>query len=1320
MMYALFGRLEWTFLRCLVAIGSCGWSWAHSQTFSDKVADADALPSVPEAFTVVEFAREPLVRQPSSMAFDARGRLMVGMGPQYRHPTRETPGDSVVLVLDNDSDGVADETRIFAKGFNSIQALAWRGDELWIANAPDLTVVRDLDGDDAADEYIRLYTDLGNLEHGLHGLTFAPDGKLYMSKGNSKGLSQPGRYAPKAFRDLWGVTVPAEVPDFPPPVRFTREDYQRNYHDPADDWGMDGGVLRCNRDGSQLEIVARGFRNPWDMAMDSGFHWLGTDNDQTQGDRVFMAFDDAHFGWNHPWSSHWSTAHHPMTAPVSGPLFEGSGTGVVFGDSPAFPAEYRGVFFINDWLQKTTYLWKPEWDGALLRPASGNWVPFVSGGKSLYRPTDLEFGPDGALWVLGWSSGYGAEWDQGDFISEGRIFRVAWKAAPKAQPIVSQRSLAEFSLDALIEEFSSPLPVRRIDAQDELVRRHPQVQPALLQRLVRGQLSEAQETWCVWALGRMPSWQPTFNQWLFDALEAKVPASLNLRLQALRILARSTKQPSSVTTGLENVLRQLLDAPEPRLRFAAVQAFHQVQLPTLIPELLDCLDNEADVTVRYAGWRALRRLATPGDLRVLLGDPRAGVRLAALLGLLDSEQLETSQVVAIQQGDTDASIRQVAERWLAKAAMGREQVIRGKPLQSKQESAGGPPPQAVSSIERISHAGPNLYRVVASGMTAGQTVYSDRNYRLTQVPGELQGYDLIQTANADDDSSGTDWLRLQTLVPVRVWVGVDLRQAQPPRWIRDHFPATALTAAIDEGAKFRFYQRAFPAGEIVLGGNTEDGVAGGKGNYLVAVAPAAFPSPAERSTLESVLACLDQADPRRGELWFRHQHGAGCVKCHSLDASTHGFGPGLMSIGSRSNVRHIIQSIVDPSRVITEGFQQWSVLTESGQVYSGILLDESGFTLSLGLSSGERVDIPKSQIEERTSSKLSAMPDMSETITPLQVADLAAFLMTKTNGEGSGATAKLISQAVVSSFSFQTLADRVEIRLAGEPVASFVFRDPQIRRPYFANLRLPGGVQVTRRHPPVEGKDAMDHDTMHPGLWLGFGDLNGDDFWRNQGSIEHQRFLVEPQVDDGHLVFATECRLVSRHGEILGHLQNRYRLLPRPVRGINPKGGEEPAPGVEAAPSPAWLLIWEATLLADRQPLILGDQEEMGFGARVATVITEQNGGRLLNSAGKRTAAETWGQAADWCDYAGTVGGEAAGITLMADRNNFRTSWWHNRDYGVFVANPFGRQAMKQGDKSLITIDKGQSLSLRFGALIHHGLDMDGASEFEAFLKSAR
>ncbi len=55
----------------------------------------------------------------------------------------------------------------------------------------------------------------------------------------------------------------------------------------------------------------------------------------------------------------------------------------------------------------------------------------------------------------------------------------------------------------------------------------------------------------------------------------------------------------------------------------------------------------------------------------------------------------------------------------------------------------------------------------------------------------------------------------------------------------------------------------------------------------------------------------------------------------------------------------------------------------------------------------------------------------------------------------------------------------------------------------------------------------------------------------------------------------------------------------------------------------------------------------------------------------------------------------------MAAPGNFRRSWWHNRDYGVFVANPFGRAALKQGTPSAVVVPRGQSLRLEFSAEIH-------------------
>ncbi len=264
-----------------------------------------------------------------------------------------------------------------------------------------------------------------------------------------------------------------------------------------------------------------------------------------------------------------------------------------------------------------------------------------------------------------------------------------------------------------------------------------------------------------------------------------------------------------------------------------------------------------------------------------------------------------------------------------------------------------------------------------------------------------------------------------------------------------------------------------------------------------------------------------------------------------------------------------------------------------------------------------------------------------------------------------------------------------------KPVAEFVFRDEKILRPFFANVHTPAGVKVTRNHPPQAG-DATDHDAMHPGIWLAFGDINGHDFWRNKGRIEHVRFSRPVTIVDDNLEFTTESKLVTADNKPLGRLTTQISMTPQ---------------------SSSWRLVWDATFHADETDLVFGDQEEMGFGARLATPLIEKNGGVITNANGQKTAAKTWGQPAAWCDYSGKTAESAGGIMLVTSPANFRESWWHNRDYGLFVANPFGRAAMKQGDRSAETVRKGETLRLRFAAVIHDGNGFDPAAAAEAALK---
>ncbi|WP_437206305.1 PVC-type heme-binding CxxCH protein [Planctomicrobium sp. SH664] len=1306
----------------LLAVPLLSAAPAIADDFFDPTADRDALPHVPEGFEVTMFAREPLVRQPCSMAFDAKGRLYVGMGPQYRNPKPNTPGDSVVIVSDKNGDGIADETKVFATGFNAIQGMAWHGRDLWVANAPDLTVVRDLDGDDEADEYVMLYTDLGNLEHGLHGLNWAPDGRLYMSKGNAKGLTLPGRVAPKPFLELWGVTAPEGTPDFPPPKTFTKETYRHTYHDPADDWGLEGGVLRCDDGGTNLEIISRGFRNPWDITMDDTFNWLGTDNDQTLGDRVFMPFPTAHFGWNHPWSTHLTDAPHLPTAPSSGPLFEGSGTGMIYGNALQFPPEYRNVFFINDWLRKTTFIWKPEWDGALMRPAGGDWEPFVEGRNSLFRPTDMEIGPDGALWILGWSASYGVVYKNGEMSNEGRVFRVAWKGAtPPKETAPRDQPLQAWTVSQLVNEFDSPLPVRRIDAQDELVRRGLTIQGELKELLNRKEQSRALQTWTIWTLGRIAPTDASLTKYFETFLQPGTKSDFNLQLQAIRILADRV-----VRTGeeqpLPDVVLAQLKSPEPRLRAAAVFAVWETRQVAAESQLLDLLSSEQDTITFYSAWQTLRLLVSTDRLKSLLEDSRGGVRLGAFLALLETHALDVPLVTAFSS-DQDERVREVAALWLSKSADGSNVLqVRGKPVDNVPSA---PSSSKAKLLRKLKTGSGQKYRFVSDGLKAGTEPFIDRKYTLKSIPKELEGAEFIRTANDDDGSRGPDFLTFESLLPVRVWVGFDTRMKSLPAWAAEFTPVEGTARGHDW--EYRFVTRDFPAGRISLGGNTDDGKEGGKCQYLVAVKPTPLPTYPAAPTVDETLALLEKADPQRGEILFAHTGGAGCFRCHSLDEKQNGFGPNLAGIGQRSSPLHIAQSIIDPNAVITEGFNLQQILTDDGLMHAGVLLEESGLTVTLGLPTGEAVRINKKSIESRQSAKISAMPPLGTTLTAAQVADLTAFLMTQkaapkskkataTTAPVAPAKAKEPATAMVRrtdssndeappapveerGLGAQLQDDRIRLTLDGAPIGEFVYQDKLIRRPYFINIRLPGGPQLTRNFPPVKGQDPTDHADMHPGVWLGFGDINSQDFWRNRGRIEHDKISQPPTVSGNELSFVTVGKLVSDSGEPICRMENRIRIQ---------------------AADGGWRLNWNAVFFADQHELKFGDQEEMGFGVRVATPISEKKGGHLLSSEGGQSAKAIWGKPAKWCDYSGTIDGKPCGVTLLTGPGNFRKSWWHVRDYGLAVANPFGQAAMKQGEKSEIVVPRGDSLELEFAAVFHSGSQYDPAQAYADFVASEK
>lgn len=264
-----------------------------------------------------------------------------------------------------------------------------------------------------------------------------------------------------------------------------------------------------------------------------------------------------------------------------------------------------------------------------------------------------------------------------------------------------------------------------------------------------------------------------------------------------------------------------------------------------------------------------------------------------------------------------------------------------------------------------------------------------------------------------------------------------------------------------------------------------------------------------------------------------------------------------------------------------------------------------------------------------------------------------------------------------TAVSFQQGDGSLQIAIGGQPIAEYVFSDDKILRPYFRHLRTLSGVLVTRNHPPVKGQDPDDHSAMHPGLWLAFGDLDGADFWRNKGRVRHLRFIEQPKVKAGGGSFVVE---------------NVYEADGRSIC-------TETCKITISVRSDGYLLDWRSTFQS-KQDFTFGDQEEMGLGVRVATPLAVDKGGEIIDSENRKNGSQVWGKQADWCQYSGVVDRQRIGIVLMPAPNNFQRSWFHARDYGLLVANPFGQNAFTKGEKSKVTVKQGDKFHLRFGVLV--------------------
>ena len=259
---------------------------------------------------------------------------------------------------------------------------------------------------------------------------------------------------------------------------------------------------------------------------------------------------------------------------------------------------------------------------------------------------------------------------------------------------------------------------------------------------------------------------------------------------------------------------------------------------------------------------------------------------------------------------------------------------------------------------------------------------------------------------------------------------------------------------------------------------------------------------------------------------------------------------------------------------------------------------------------------------------------------------------------------------------FRDKPDRIDIHFGEQRIATYLKNHPQLTRRALVNVTTPGGIQVTRNFPPrkpedidpgYKGEDGIIHPIMHPGIWLGYGDVDGNDYWRLQSKVVFEGFVEPPTGSKTSGRFAVR-NLFLRHGT--KPVTRRVSEGTTPTKSLAYASGyqsedivceEVSRYRIDRVPEGLRLRI-DAEYRSDDRDFYFGDQEESGLAVRVASPIRVQGGnGTILNNRGERNGTEVWGKQANWFDYFGTIDGRQVGVMIVPDPNNPRPSWLHAR-----------------------------------------------------------
>jgi putative membrane-bound dehydrogenase-like protein len=550
-----------TFVFALALLAGTPISGAQSEAPATPVLVPTDLFTVPEGFEITVWATSPQLFNPTNIDFDKDGRLWVSEGVDYRgHANRRKEGDRIVVLEDKDGDGKADESSVFVQDPKLVAPLgiAVLDNRIVVSQPPELIVYTDVNRDrkfdPAVDKREALLTGFNgrNHDHSLHSVTAGPDGLWYWNHGNTGAQ----------FTDKSGKTFRIGSPYDHGGSTKQVEDSTKIAGQKSDDghvW-IGGFTARMNPDGTNVTIIGHNYRNSFEQTVNSLGDIYQSDNDDPPACRVTPLLEYGNAGFasldgKRSWAAdrrpgqdvptaEWRQED-PGTMPPGDVYGGGSPTGVAFYENGALGGKWRGLLLACEAGRNVIFGYFPKPDGAGFKLERFDFLTsnkekefagsdFVGGKnpkaetKTLFRPSDVAIGPDGAIYVSDWFDPRVGGHSDLDRTMSGTIYRIAPKGFKSHVPKIDLSTTA-----GQIEALKSPSVNVRNSGFTRLKARGKEAVPAVAALLKdRNPFVAARAVWLLAQMG------PVGVAKVAPLLETKDDT---LRLVAYRALRRANQ-----------------------------------------------------------------------------------------------------------------------------------------------------------------------------------------------------------------------------------------------------------------------------------------------------------------------------------------------------------------------------------------------------------------------------------------------------------------------------------------------------------------------------------------------------------------------------------------------------------------------------------------------------------------------------------------------------------------------------------------------------------------------------------------------------------